>query len=99
MDCVATKMYTKLTHAAPDASLALKHSQLQHLACRIAVKKPAGSSGFLSSLPASAGTGLSLAPPPGGSGSFGLAPPPSSSAAGQVGRTLSDPSFCSAQAS
>ena len=52
--------------------------------CRIAVKKPANSSGFLSSLPASGGAGLSLPPPPGGGSSFGLAPPPSSTSS-QVG--------------
>ncbi|KAK9857970.1 hypothetical protein WJX84_008397 [Apatococcus fuscideae] len=45
---------------------------------KIAMKKPANSSGFLSSLPASGGTGLSLPPPPGGGSSFGLAPPPAS---------------------
>lgn len=40
------------------------------------MKKPANSSGFLSSLPASGGTGISLPPPPGGGTSFGLSPPP-----------------------
>lgn len=46
------------------------------LGCRIAMKKPANSSGFLSSLPASGGPGISLPTPPGGGTSFGLAPPP-----------------------